>query len=67
MNYDSKEEAQKKADKINESQETIKYCPLLQDICKQNCVCFRKAFVQNTVSGQFEIRGFECMNYMFIG
>jgi len=65
--YDTKEQALQKAEEINLKAETTKYCPLLQDICKKNCVCFKEAFVHTNFNGKFEVLGFCCDNYMLLG
>ena len=68
-NFKTKEEAEKEVKRINEKENqageiNIQFCPLINNSCKTNCVCFYPA----TFSGSKEswrIYGSFCGNAMF--
>lgn len=66
--YNSKEEAQTVADLMNKDQEPDDvFCPLAGNICRNDCVCFVKAWVTNRTKDEYAVEGFCCGNRMFKG
>lgn len=62
----TKEEAQKKADELNN---TIKsaFCPLINDLCRTDCYCWVPAKVFTNSSFESRVTSHYCDNAMFSG
>jgi hypothetical protein len=71
--FDTEEAAQEKADRLNKHVAPEKFCPLIKDTCRKDCVCWEPASVIDesgpfaTIQGPFSIIGFHCTNVMFAG
>jgi len=63
--FENKEEAQNKANEINNSGGPNKICPLQGEVCTTRCVCWVPANVVKRNESKFIIYGFECGNQMF--
>ena len=73
----TKQEAEKQAGKLNKKPPTW-FCPMINDMCRTDCINFVLAFVENeneegnglihdTKDDNFIVSGYVCSNAMFIG
>lgn len=73
----TRQEAEKEAKKLNEVDPQW-FCPLINNMCRKDCVNFILAYVKNeneeatnmlhdTKDDDFTVEGFVCSNPMFIG
>jgi len=50
-----------------ESENVIKFCPLISAICKPHCVCYMKGYVTRLSGGSYVFYKSNCRNKMFFG
>lgn len=68
--FATEQEAIAKADELNEQHRRMDvFCPLIKEMCRTDCECFRKAFVEkhivNADGCNYTVGGFYCDNRMF--
>ena len=63
--YATHEEAKAIVKRINAELDPVGFCPLRNNICRKDCVCFQPAFIQRFEA--YHITGFMCDNKMFFG
>jgi len=79
----TRKEADEEAKRINEESKPSWFCPMINDICRKDCVNFMPAFSESTDRASngkrksvtlhkvdddaFTVEGFVCTNAMFIG
>ena len=65
--YKTEEEAEEKAEEINEreTKENV-FCPLINGPCQKTCQCFVSAYPKKLAEEMWCVLGFHCNNGMFI-
>lgn len=73
MSFKKREDAEESMVAINKDDKPDWFCPLIKDVCRKDCVCFRPAYVWNLGNpyvlsgGPFMVVNSECGNRMFSG
>jgi hypothetical protein len=62
VGFKTKDEADKFAQKYNETNSPDWFCPAIKGICRKDCICFRPAevVVDYSRKGNWAVEGFYC-------